>query len=274
MPICANASREHDHRYHVLDAPVISDREYDALFAQLKQLEREHPELVHAGSPTQRVGESPRASAVKAEHAQPMYSLDNTYNEDALREFDRRVREGLDGDAFAYVVEPKIDGASLEVIYKDGKLALGITRGDGRVGEDVTINVRTMRSVPLTLRDTRAFTLRGEVVLFRKDLDAINERRIAEGEEPFANPRNAAAGAMRMLDPQLDRGTAAARVLLRAGRALLPDAPRSARRARRRSACPRTSATACAKTSTTCSRTSPSSIASAGNCRTTPTAWW
>jgi DNA ligase (NAD+) len=193
---------EHDHRYHVLDAPVISDREYDALFEQLKQLEHEHPELVHPGSPTQRVGASPRASAVKVEHAHPMYSLDNTYNEDELREFDRRVREGLDGDAFAYVVEPKIDGASLEVIYKDGKLACGISRGDGRVGEDITINVRTMRSVPLTLRDARAFTLRGEVVLFRKDLDTINERRIAEGEEPFANPRNAASGSMRMLDPQ------------------------------------------------------------------------
>jgi DNA ligase (NAD+) len=193
---------KHDHLYYTQNAPAISDREYGALFAELKQIERAHPELVTSDSPTQRIGERPREFAVKVEHAHPMYSLDNTYGEDELREFDRRVREGLGDESFAYVVEPKIDGASLELIYKTGKLTCGATRGDGRVGEDVTDNVRTMRSVPLTIADSRTFTLRGEVVLFRKDLDAINVRRAEAGEEPFANPRNAAAGSMRMLDPR------------------------------------------------------------------------
>jgi DNA ligase (NAD+) len=193
---------KHDHLYYSQNTPEISDREYDALFAELKQIERAHPELVTPDSPSQRIGERPREFAVKVEHAHPMYSLDNTYGEDELREFDRRVREGLGEESFAYVVEPKIDGASLELIYKHGKLTCGATRGDGRIGEDVTDNVRTMRSVPLTIGDKRAFTLRGEVVLFRKDLDAINARRAEAGEEPFANPRNAAAGSMRMLDPR------------------------------------------------------------------------
>jgi len=197
--LCAEIAK-HDYHYFVLDAPKIGDREYDALLEELKQLERSHPELVHASSPTQRVGERPREGVVKATHAFPMFSLDNTYNEGELREFDRRVRDGLQGEAFRYVVEPKLDGASLEVVYEGGRLVLGATRGDGRVGEDVTDNVRTIRSLPLTLADKRKLTLRGEVVIFRRDLAAINERRIQEGEEPFANPRNAAAGSLRLLD--------------------------------------------------------------------------
>jgi DNA ligase (NAD+) len=184
----------------VRDTPEISDREYDALFAELKQLEREHPELVHAGSPTQRVGERPREGVVKAVHAYPMFSLDNTYSEEDLREFDRRVQGGLAGEPYTYVAEPKLDGASLEVVYENGELVLGATRGDGRVGEDVTDNVRTIRALPLRIDDKRKLTLRGEVVIFRRDLDAVNERRVAKGEEPFANPRNAAAGSLRLLD--------------------------------------------------------------------------
>ena len=197
--LCAELAR-HDHAYYALDAPLISDRAYDALFDELKALERAHPELVHAGSPTQRIGERPRDFAQKAEHAQPMFSLDNTYSEQEVREFDRRVREGLGDEPFAYVAEPKLDGASLEVLYEHGRLTRGITRGDGRVGEDVTENVRTIRGLPLVIEDTRPLTLRGEVVIFRRDLDAINKERTAAGEEPFANPRNAAAGWLRLLD--------------------------------------------------------------------------
>ena len=192
----------HDHRYYVLDAPEIGDREYDALFTELKQLEKEHPELVHPGSPTQRVGEKPRESVLKAVHEHPMFSLDNTYNEDELREFDRRVRDGLSGEPFAYIIEPKLDGASLELVYRNGELAIGATRGDGKIGEDVTANVRTIRGLPLRLPEKRTLTLRGEVVIYRRDFDAINEKRAAAGEELFANPRNTAAGWLRLIDPR------------------------------------------------------------------------
>ena len=191
----------HDYAYYVLDRPEISDRAYDRLFSELKALEAAHPQLVHPGSPTQRVGEQPREGVAKVTHAHPMFSLDNTYNEEELREFDRRVRDALPADVpLRYVAEPKLDGASLEVIYRDGRLSQGITRGDGRVGEDVTENVRTIRSVPLVLEDRRTLTLRGEVVIYRRDLLAVNERRVGEGLEPFANPRNAAAGSLRLLD--------------------------------------------------------------------------
>ncbi|MGD8858670.1 MAG: NAD-dependent DNA ligase LigA [Myxococcales bacterium] len=199
--LCAEIAR-HDRLYYVLDAPEISDREYDRLFQELKALEAEHPELVTPDSPTQRIGEKPREGVVKVEHEHAMFSLDNTYNEGELREFDRRVREGIGEDdaRVRYVAEPKLDGASLEVIYEGGKLVLGATRGDGRVGEDVTTNVRTIRSLPLTIDEPRKITLRGEVVIYRKDLETVNERRRHAGEEPFANPRNAAAGSLRLLD--------------------------------------------------------------------------
>lgn len=198
--LCAEVA-EHDHRYHVLDAPTIGDREYDRLMQELRSLESSHPELVGPGSPTQRVGGTPRDGAVKVAHEHAMFSLDNTYDEAELREFDRRVRDGLpSGASFSFIAEPKLDGASLEVIYEGGELILGISRGDGRVGEDVTANVRTMRSVPLTVPDKRKLTLRGEVVIWRAELEAVNVARQARGEEPFANPRNAAAGSLRLLD--------------------------------------------------------------------------
>jgi DNA ligase (NAD+) len=201
--LCREIER-HDHLYYVLDRPAISDRQYDALFRELKQLEREHPELVTGASPTQRVGEKPREGVAKLEHAVPMFSLDNTYDEQALREFDRRVRESLPSGARpSYVAEPKLDGASLEIIYRDGALHRGITRGDGRVGEDVTANVRTIRSLPLRIDEKRPLSLRGEVVIFQRDLESVNEQRASEGEEPFANPRNAAAGSLRLLDSKL-----------------------------------------------------------------------
>jgi DNA ligase (NAD+) len=201
----------HDHAYYVLDAAKISDRVYDQLFEELKALEREHPELVTPRSPTQRVGAAPLPSMKKVEHEHPMFSLDNTYNEDELREFDRRVREGLRaGSVVRYVAEPKLDGASLTVVYEDGELVLGATRGDGRIGEEITDNIRTIRSVPLHLplaerwpkgaKPPRKLTLRGEVIIYRHELAKINATRVARGEEPFANPRNAASGSLRLLD--------------------------------------------------------------------------
>lgn len=195
---------EHDHRYYVLDAPSIEDRDYDRLFRELRALEAEHPELCSPSSPTQRVGAAPRDGFVKVEHTQRMYSLDNAYAEGELNDFDRRIREGLrDDEVVRYVCEPKIDGASLEVIYRGGRLELAATRGDGAVGEDVTANVRTIRGLPLTIADTRELTLRGEVLIHRAELEAVNVKKRAAGDEPFANPRNAAAGSLRLLDPRL-----------------------------------------------------------------------
>lgn len=193
----------HDYAYYVLDRPAINDEAYDALFRELKELEQAEPKLVTPASPTQRVGEQPRKGVEKANHALPMYSLDNTYNEADLRDFDRRVRDGLPSDAnVCYVVEPKLDGASLEIVYQDGRLVKGITRGDGRVGEDVTLNVRTIRGLPLQIAEQRRLSLRGEVVIFRRDLEKVNKLRVQRGEEPFANPRNAAAGSLRLLNTQ------------------------------------------------------------------------
>lgn len=195
--------RAHDHRYYVLDDATVSDRDYDALLAELRALEAGHPELVTAESPTQRVAGAPRDEVKKAVHAERMMSLDNTYSEDELREFFRRVTDGLpDGAEVAYAVEPKLDGASLEVVYEGGALVLAATRGDGVVGEDVTTNVRTLRGVPLVVAAKEKLTLRGEVVIYRRDLAKMNEERERDGLEPFANPRNAAAGALRMLDPR------------------------------------------------------------------------
>jgi DNA ligase (NAD+) len=191
----------HDHAYYVLDAPRIADRAYDALFDELKALEAEHPDLVHPSSPTQRVGGAAREGAIKVKHEHAMFSLDNTYDAAELAEFDRRVRDGLPASArVQYVVEPKLDGASLSVTYRAGQLVLGATRGDGRVGEDVTQNIRTMRAIPLAVREQRTLTLRGEVVIYKRDFDVVNEQRSARGEEPFANPRNTAAGWLRLID--------------------------------------------------------------------------
>lgn len=198
--LCAEIGA-HDYAYYVLDAPTIDDPQYDALFAELKRLEGEHPGLITPDSPTQRIGERPRENVVKAVHELPMYSLDNTYSLDELQDFDRRVRDGLrSGVHFTYVAEPKLDGASLEVVYEHGLLSRGITRGDGKTGEDVTENVRTIRGLPLRIDDPRKLTLRGEVVILRRDLQRVNRLREGRGEEPFANPRNAAAGSLRLLD--------------------------------------------------------------------------
>jgi len=197
--------RHHEERYYVHDDPEISDAEFDALLKTLEALEREHPELVTPDSPTQRVGGRPAEGFAAVAHAAPMLSLDNAYSEEELAAFDERVRKGLEaGDApVGYVVEPKIDGLGIALTYEHGLLVRGVTRGDGLVGEDVTSNARVIRAVPLGLRDAPAAPLevRGEVFLPRAAFERTNRER-EENEEPlFANPRNAAAGAMRNLDP-------------------------------------------------------------------------
>jgi DNA ligase (NAD+) len=201
--------RHHEHLYYVEDRPQISDEEFDRLFHELEALEKEHPDLVAADSPTQRVAGTPSDAFPTVEHAAPMLSLDSSQDEAALRRFDERLRKGLGEDApVEYVLEPKLDGLSVELVYRDGVLLQAATRGDGRKGEGITANVRTITSVPLKLRDSERpappfLSIRGEIIMFAKTFDKLNERLIAEGKEPFASPRNAAAGSVRQLDPQI-----------------------------------------------------------------------
>ena len=193
----------HNYRYYVLDDPSVSDAEFDARLKDLKALEAEHPNLVTPESPTQRVGGESRTEVEKVRHAVRMFSLDNAYSSDDLGEFFRRVDEGLpSGETATFVVEPKLDGASVEVVYEKGKLVQASTRGDGETGEDITQNVRTMRTVPLVIPYDGKLTVRGEIVIYRKDLETFNAEREREGLEPFMNPRNAAAGSIRMNDPK------------------------------------------------------------------------
>jgi DNA ligase (NAD+) len=201
--------RHHEYLYYVEDRPQISDEEFDRLFHALEALEAEHPDLVAEDSPTQRVAGTPSDSFPTIEHAAPMLSLDSSQEEANLRRFDERLRKGLgEGATVEYVLEPKLDGLSVELVYRDGVLLQAATRGDGRKGEGITANVRTIASVPLKLRETErpapAFlALRGEIIMFADGFDKLNESLIAEGKEPFANPRNAAAGGVRQLDPQI-----------------------------------------------------------------------
>jgi DNA ligase (NAD+) len=191
----------HDHLYYVLDSPEIPDAEYDALVRRLRFLEERRPDLVTPDSPTQRVGGKPREGFVRLPHSSPMLSLDNAYNEGELADFDRRVRELSGRDAVPYVTELKLDGLSLAVHYTEGVLTRAITRGDGAVGEDVTENARTIRSLPLRLAEPVTVEARGEVILTRAEFERANRDRLDQNLPPFANPRNAAAGALRVLDP-------------------------------------------------------------------------
>ena len=198
--------RRHEELYYIHAAPEISDSEFDALMRELQTLETENPELISPDSPTQRVGGRPASSFAEVQHLLPMLSLDNAYNEQELREFDERVRRGSDTTSpVAYVAELKIDGLSIALTYEDGRLVRGATRGNGVTGEDVTTNVRTIRALPLTLRGgpRGRVEVRGEVFMPRRSFERLNEERAAAGEPLFANPRNAAAGAMRNLDPSL-----------------------------------------------------------------------
>ena len=200
--------RHHEYLYYVLDSPEISDAEFDKLMQQLKDLEAEHPELITPDSPTQRVGGKPREGFVKVPHSSPMLSLDNTYNEDELRAWERRVHELSGRTDVDYVCELKLDGMSLALAYEDGKLARGVTRGDGSVGEDVTLNVRTVRSIPLSIPKERLkkagipadFEVRGELLMPTASFKKINEERERQGLPTFANPRNFTAGTVRQLD--------------------------------------------------------------------------
>jgi len=205
--------RHHDYLYYVRDAPEISDEAYDALFRELRELETRFPELVTPDSPTQRVAGRTLDEFPTVRHAAPMLSLDSGPEEAQVRRFDERVRKAV-ADEFpvAYVLEPKLDGASVELVYEDGRLSRGSTRGDGRQGEGVTENLRTVPSVPLALRHAPDETgralppflaIRGELVMPVDGFEALNERLIAEGKEPYANPRNSAAGSLRQLDPQI-----------------------------------------------------------------------
>jgi len=194
--------RHHEYLYYVLDQPEISDAEYDRMMRQLQQLEREHPERVTPDSPTQRVGGKPREGFVKVRHSAPMLSLDNALNEEEMRDFDRRVGDLLRGEPYQYVAELKLDGLSMAAHYRDGAFAQAITRGDGTVGEDVTENARTIRSLPLRVKPgLRTFEARGEAIMTKRVFERLNEEREKRQLSLFANPRNAAAGALRALEP-------------------------------------------------------------------------
>jgi DNA ligase (NAD+) len=200
-----DAIRRHEERYYLLDDPEISDEEFDRLLHELERLEAEHPDLVAPDSPTQRVAGRPVAGFETVEHVAPMLSLDNAYDHDELRAFDERVRRGAAVDPVAYVAELKIDGLSIALTYEDARLVRGATRGDGSRGEDVTANVRTIRAIPLKLRggSPGRIEVRGEVYLPRASFERTNREREQAGEPVFANPRNAAAGTMRTLEPAL-----------------------------------------------------------------------
>src|SRR5947209_1800024 len=203
--------RYHEHRYYVPEDPEISDAEFDRLMADLKKLEAEHPDLVTPDSPTQRVGGKPREGFVKVRHSAPMLSLDNTYNEEELRGWERRVHELTGRKDIEYVCELKLDGMSLALHYDDAHLARGLTRGDGTTGEDVTSNVRTVRSVPLSIPKERLqqadvpkdFEVRGELLMPIAAFKKLNEEREKQGLATFANPRNFAAGTVRQLEPSI-----------------------------------------------------------------------
>src|SRR5271170_1878183 len=203
--------RHHEYRYYVLDDPEISDAEFDQLMIQLKRLESDHPALITPDSPTQRVGGKPREGVVKAAHSSPMLSLDNTYNVEELRDWDRRVHDLTGRKDIDYVCELKLDGMSLALIYENGKLVRGITRGDGTIGEDVTLNVRTVRSVPLSISKEKLkasgipadFEVRGEMLMPIAAFKKMNEDREEKGLSVFANPRNATAGTVRQLDASI-----------------------------------------------------------------------
>ncbi len=196
----------HNYRYYVLDSPVISDAQYDKLLRELQDLEAKYPELIAPDSPTQRVGAKPSAAFGQVRHRLPMTSMDNAFSEQEARDWDRRCREGLERDKLTYTAEPKFDGTSVSLRYEDGVLVQAGTRGDGTTGEDITANVRTIRTVPLHLQGKgwpRVIEVRGEVVIPKKDFERLNAEQLKRGEKVFANPRNAAAGSLRQLDPKV-----------------------------------------------------------------------
>ncbi|MBS1911752.1 MAG: NAD-dependent DNA ligase LigA [Bacteroidetes bacterium] len=201
---------EHNYRYYILNDPAISDREYDALWDELVGIEREHPELDEPDSPTHRVSSDLTTAFPTVTHVRPMLSLSNTYSAEEVHEFDRRVRERLGEEPYRYVCELKIDGVAVSLIYQDGVLRTGATRGNGEQGDDITANIRTIRSIPLRARQVEyhhrrisSFEVRGEVYMAKSDFEAMNAERELAGEKIFANPRNSTAGTLKMLDPKI-----------------------------------------------------------------------
>src|ERR1700683_1281907 len=203
--------RHHEHRYYVLDDPEVSDAKYDSLMEKLKAIEAQYPELHTPDSPTQRVGGAPREGFTTFQHTTPKMSLDNAFSFEALADFDRRAHELTGREKFDYVTEHKFDGLSLALTYEKGILVRGVTRGDGRTGEDLTPNVKTIRSIPLRIDPPRLkkagipadFEVRGEVIMSRKSFEQLNEQQEQQGGKRYMNPRNAAAGAVRVLDPAI-----------------------------------------------------------------------
>jgi len=196
----------HNHRYYVLDDPEIGDAEYDRLFRELVKIEQEHEDLRRPDSPTQRVGAPPLSEFGEVRHRVPMLSLGNAFEEEEVHAFDRRVREALGASVVEYAVEPKFDGLAISLSYRDGVFVQGATRGDGATGEDVTPNLRTVRSIPLRLlraADTEDLEVRGEILYYTRDFEKLNARQRAAGEKEFANPRNGAAGSLRLLDSSI-----------------------------------------------------------------------
>jgi DNA ligase (NAD+) len=196
----------HNYRYYVLDDPEIEDAEYDRLFRELVRIEQEHEELRRPDSPTQRVGAPPLPQFAEVRHRSPMLSLGNAFDEEEVHAFDRRVREALDAAEVEYAVEPKFDGLAVSLSYREGVFIQGATRGDGTTGEDVTPNLRTVRSIPLRLpqaADTQDLEIRGEILYYTRDFEKLNARQHAAGEKEFANPRNGAAGSLRLLDSRI-----------------------------------------------------------------------
>ncbi|WP_026584849.1 NAD-dependent DNA ligase LigA [Bacillus sp. J33] len=197
-----NLLNQYNYEYHVLDQPSVPDAEYDRLMRELIELEDQFPELKTGDSPTQRVGGEILDMFEKVEHQSQMLSLGNAFNEQDLRDFDRRVRQGA-GEDVTYVCELKIDGLAVSLRYEDGLFVLGATRGDGTIGENITANLKTIRSIPLRLKEEVSMEVRGEAFMPRRSFEALNKAKEENGEEPFANPRNAAAGSLRQLDPRL-----------------------------------------------------------------------
>ena len=203
--------RHHEYLYHVVDEPEISDAEFDSLMNRLKVIETAHPELRTPDSPSLRVGGAPREGFQTVRHARPMLSLDNAFSFDALREWDRRVREGTGRKEIEYITEHKFDGLSVSLQYADGVLVRGVTRGDGTTGEEVTPNVKTVRSVPLRLdaaaikkaKLPASFEVRGEIMMTRESFEALNREQERIGGKLFVNARNSAAGSLRVLDPSI-----------------------------------------------------------------------
>ena len=199
----------HDYRYYVLDDPEISDAEYDRLFRELEQLEEQYPELVTVDSPTQRVSGKPTDKFETVEHRQPMLSLENAFSEGEAREFEERLKRFLRREEdFDFVLEPKMDGVAVNLVYENGRLTIGATRGDGVRGENVTLNLKTLRTIPLILKADKIpvpdfLEVRGEVYIELAEFKKLNADREARGEPAFANPRNAAAGSLRQLDPNI-----------------------------------------------------------------------